>query len=246
MKVGFLLPRRVWVGHIRSFVRSAPLTFTWLLVLMATTSVAHSLTSAQIWMVLADRSTNIHHLATDPLRVLFTSLLWLDGRHWWPYVPLFCVFLAPAERWLGSMRWLLVGLTAHIGATYLSEGALYWAIRRGSAAPTLVDARDIGVSYFVVGVAAILAWHTAIRWRVVYLIAGFAIFAAVLAVAPTFTSLGHLCAFLIGLALYPISRTRRAPQWDPTSFVADLLSAIGVGQGRYCQSRTGPAMGQRP
>jgi hypothetical protein len=44
---------------------------------MVTTSVAHSLTPMQIWMVLAERSTNIRHLTTDPVRVLFTSLLWL-------------------------------------------------------------------------------------------------------------------------------------------------------------------------
>jgi hypothetical protein len=52
---------------------------------------------------------------------------------------------------------------------------------------------------------------------------GVALFVAVLAITPTFTSLGHLSAFLIGLALYPIGRTRRVPQWDPAGFVARLF-----------------------
>ena len=41
------------------------------------------------------------------------------------FLLVFCVFLAPAERWLGSLRFVLVGLIAHVVATYLSEGFLY-------------------------------------------------------------------------------------------------------------------------
>jgi hypothetical protein len=29
----------------------------------------------------------------------------------------FTMFLAPAERWLGRLRWVLVGMAAHVGAT---------------------------------------------------------------------------------------------------------------------------------
>ena len=43
----------------------------------------------------------------DPIRVLIQSLLWIDGKYWWPYLIVFTLFLAPAERWLGQLRWLL-------------------------------------------------------------------------------------------------------------------------------------------
>ena len=33
--------------------------------------------------------------------MLFQSLLWIDGKYWWPYLLVFTLFLAPAERWLG-------------------------------------------------------------------------------------------------------------------------------------------------
>ena len=67
-------------------------------------------------------------MATDPLGVLFSSLLWIDGKSLEPYLLLFTLFLAPAEQWLGQLRWLTVGLTSHILATYISEGLLYLAI----------------------------------------------------------------------------------------------------------------------
>jgi hypothetical protein len=198
---------------------------------MITTSVQRSLAPAEVWMLLAKRSTNIQHLATEPIHVLFASLLWLDGNRWWPYALVFCIFLAPAERWLGSPRWLTVGLSAHIGATYISEGALYLAIRHGSASPTLVGARDIGVSDFVVGVAAVLSYLIVNPWCYGYLTAAISIFAAALALSPTFTSLGHLCALLIGLAFYPLSRIHPMPVRDPARFATNALRAVSGRRG---------------
>jgi hypothetical protein len=76
-----------------------------------------------------------------------------------------------------------VGLVCHVGATYLSEGYLYWRIQEAVSSPRLIDARDIGVSYFVFGIS--------------------------LAVKHDFTQLGHFSALLIGLACYPLTRSRR-------------------------------------
>ena len=65
----------------------------------------------------------------------------------------------------GQNAWLTVGLTAHIGATYISEGLLYLEIQYHQAPQKLVYATDIGVSYFLVGVMAVLAYHIARPWR---------------------------------------------------------------------------------
>jgi hypothetical protein len=111
------------------FVISAPLTYSWLVALLVTTLVRRFvLTKHESHTVVVDGSTNIHHLLRDPLEVLIDSLLWIDGRHWTPYLVLFTLFLAPAEHWLGHLRWITVGLTAHVGATYISEGLLDLAI----------------------------------------------------------------------------------------------------------------------
>src|ERR1700730_15857526 len=111
------MPRRIW-----RFVRSAPLTYLWLIILAYTTTVAYDVNRQRLHHILVHRSTNLRHLDTNPIKVLIESLLWIDGRSWLPYYLLFAIFLAPAERWLGSLRGLLVGAGAHGGATFLSEG----------------------------------------------------------------------------------------------------------------------------
>lgn len=209
----------MWV-RARSYVRSAPLTYAWLVVLMATTLVQHSLSARVLRTLLESTSTNLHHLTSDPLRVLVNSLLWIDGSYWWPYVLIFTLILAPAERWLGHLRWLVAGLVCHIGATALSEGFLYWSIQESRASPRLVDARDVGVSYFVVGIAGLLFYRIPRRWRWVYLGALVAVAVTALVVRTNFTSLGHLCALVLGLACYPLTVGRRRPVADYTPPVA--------------------------
>ncbi|MGW5381006.1 rhomboid-like protein [Nocardia sp. NPDC003963] len=205
---------RVFLWH---YVRSAPWTFSWLTFLLATTVVQHLVSPDELQRLLGERSTNLHHLESDPVHVLVVSLLWIDGAAWLPYLLFFCVFHAPAERWLGSLRWAVVGLSAHIGATYLSEGILALAIRHGYADPGMIDVRDIGVSYFLAGVVGVLTYHVARPWRWPYLGAILGWFAVPLLLDPTFTALGHFSALLLGLAAYPLTRGRTAPEWNPAT-----------------------------
>ncbi|HET7074571.1 MAG TPA: rhomboid-like protein [Mycobacterium sp.] len=204
------------------FVSGAPLTYAWLFVLMITTIIQNELPGRQLHAVLLHRSTNIHALGTDPLDVLFSSLLWIDGKNLEPYLLLFTLFLAPAEHWLGQLRWLTVGLTAHVLATYVSEGLLYFAIEEHNAAQRLVHARDIGVSYFLVGVMAMLTYHIARPWCWGYLGVLLVIFGFPLLtmdrVELNFTAIGHFTAILIGLCFYPMARANKKPQWNPARF----------------------------
>jgi hypothetical protein len=199
------------VAAVRRYIASAPWTFAWLAVLLVTTIVQHQLSPAALNAVLGERSTNLAHLATDPLHVLVSSLFWIDGSRWLPYLVLYAVFHATAERWLGAWRWLVVGLTAHVVATYISEGLLAVAIDRGMADPALIDTRDIGVSYFLAGVIGVLTYHVAGRWRWVYLAAILVVYGMPLLVDLNFTAVGHFSSVLIGLAFYPITRGRGAP-----------------------------------
>jgi hypothetical protein len=197
------------VESVWRYVKSAPLTYTWLVVLLITTIIQHTMPARHLHALLQKESTNLHHLASDPIRVLIQSLLWIDGKYWWPYLIVFTLFLAPAERWLGHLRWLTVGLGCHLGATYLSEGYLYWRIQEAVSSPRLIDARDIGVSYFVVGIVGVLTYRIPRRWRWLYLLSALVVFGAVLAVKRDFTNVGHFSALLLGLACYPLTRSRR-------------------------------------
>jgi len=201
------------------FVSGAPLTYGWLIVLMITTAIQHALPQRQLHTMLLHHSTNIHALARDPLDVLFSSLLWIDGRSLEPYLLLFTLFLAPAEHWLGQLRWLTVGLSAHILSTYLSEGLLYFAIEERDASERMVHARDIGVSYFLVAVMAVLTYHIARPWRWGYLGVLLVIFGFPLIVMDhvelNFTSIGHFTSVLIGLCFYPLTRRKDGRQLSP-------------------------------
>jgi uncharacterized membrane protein len=197
---------RGWLAAGRRFVIGAPLTYIWLTVLLVTTIIQHQLGRRELHQVLVNNSTNLHDLATDPLHVLFESLLWIDGRWWWPYLVLFSLFLAPAEHWVGQIRWLIVGLTAHVVATYISEGILYLEIQHHLEPEKLVHARDIGVSYFMVGVIAVLAYRIARPWRWGYLAVLITVFTVPLVIDANFTAIGHFSAIFIGLLFYPMAR----------------------------------------
>ncbi|CPR13376.1 transmembrane protein [Mycobacterium bohemicum DSM 44277] len=201
------------------FVSGAPLTYTWLCVLAITTVIQNLLSGRQLHSMLLHHSTNIRGLARDPLDVLFSSLLWIDGRNLEPYLLLFTLFLAPAEHWLGHLRWLTVGLSAHILSTYISEGMLYFAIEERDASDRLVNARDIGVSYFLVGIIAVLAYRIARPWRWGYLGILFLIYTfpllAMDRIELNFTAIGHFTSILIGLCFYPMARARGGRQLNP-------------------------------
>ncbi|WP_108638038.1 rhomboid-like protein [Mycobacterium rhizamassiliense] len=221
--------RGIWLA-VWHFVTGAPLTYGWLIALTITTIVQNELSGRQLHSVLLHRSTNIHSLGTDPLDVLFSSLLWIDGRNLEPYFLLFTLFLAPVEHWLGHLRWLTVGLTAHILATYISEGILYFAIEQHDAAERLVHARDIGVSYFMVGVMAVLTYHIVSPWRWGYVGVLFVIFGfPLLTMDPhqlNFTAIGHFASLLIGLCFYPMAQERKRPPWSPARFKGAVQRAF--------------------
>lgn len=226
------------------FISDAPLTYSWLLALTITTVYQHLHTGQQLHSMLLHRYTNLQQLATDPLGVLFSSLFWIDGRNLEAYLLLFTLFLAPAEHWLGQLRWLAVGLSSHIVATYVSEGLLYWAIENHGVADHYIRARDIGVSYFLVGVTAVLAYHIARPWRWGYLAVLFVIFGFPLItmdhIGLDFTVIGHFAAIIVGLAFYPMARERKRPALNP----ANLKSVFRRSRSRE-QSPDEPAPGMK-
>jgi hypothetical protein len=189
-------------------VAGAPLTFAWLVVLLVTTRIQRSAGRWEWRRIQRRHSTNLRRLRTEPSRVLVTSLFWLDDRKWWPCVPAFIGVLAPAERRLHWWRWLLVGGAAHVVGTYAGQSYLRQMIRRSRAPWRLVVARDVGVSYFVFGAAGTLSGYLQRPWRSRLQVAALVALTTNVAVRPTFTEVGHLTAFLVGLAAIPLAPDR--------------------------------------
>ncbi len=75
------------------------------------------------------------------------------------WVVLFALVLAPAERWLGTVRWLVVFVTGHVGATLATAAGLWLAIRWRLAPTSLSDVIDVGVSYGFAALAAVFTYR---------------------------------------------------------------------------------------
>ncbi|MGR6971212.1 rhomboid-like protein [Streptomyces cynarae] len=211
------------LGAAAAYIRSAPGTYVWLLVLFFTTIALHHMSPHFEERFLRHRSTNIHQLSQDPLRVFITSAMWIAGGHWLPYAALYTVFHAQAERWLGTARWLVVCAAAHVLATLASEGALLQAIRDGMAPRSAVNTLDFGVSYALAGVIGVLTYRLAAPWSYAYLTVVLLVYALPLTATPTFTDFGHFISVLIGLACYPLTRGCGRP-WNPKETLVALRS----------------------
>ncbi|MFE6866490.1 rhomboid-like protein [Kitasatospora sp. NPDC057692] len=195
-----------WIG-------SAPGTYLWLLLLAVTSLAVARMDQRTLDWFLAARSTNLEHLRSRPVHALVASALWTGTSSWPLYAVLFTLFHANAERWLGTARWFVVAATAHVLATLVSEGVVAWGIVRGTLQRSMAGTVDVGVSYALAGVAAVLTYRLAGGWRWLYG-AGVVVFHLVpLVVSHTFTDLGHISAALIGLAFFPFAHGR--PVWDP-------------------------------
>ncbi|MEU2712436.1 rhomboid-like protein [Streptomyces sp. NPDC007205] len=210
-------------GGVWAYVRSAPGTYVWLTILFITTVALHHMSPEFEQHFLRQRSTNIHELSRNPVRVLVASAMWIDSGHWIPYAVLYTAFHAPAERWLGTARWLAVCVLAHVLATLISEGALLLAIRDGIAPHSAVNTLDVGVSYALAGVIGALTYRVSAPWRYAYLLAVLALFGLSLAMERSFTELGHFVSVLIGLACHPLTRGR-GKAWNPKETLAALRS----------------------
>lgn len=204
--------RAAWA--VWRYVRSAPATFIWLLVLTVTTVLISRFTPEFRDRFLRQRSTNLHELSTHPIRVLISSALWIDGGGLWIYYILYNLFHVPVERMLGTVRWFAVVVAAHVGATYLSEGAVYWEVRHGYLPRSAVFTLDVGVSYALAGVEAVLAYLIATPWSYGYAMLLVIYYGYHLIVGNTFTDLGHFSALMIGFACFPLTRVCEE-RWDP-------------------------------
>ena len=199
----------------RAYVRSAPGTYLYLFVLLITSWVLQTSSPGIAERLVLERSTNLHHLATDPVRVLVASAFWVAAA--WqvlPWAVLFTLVLAPAERWLGTLRWAIVFAAGHIGATLLTAAGLWVAIQLNAVDESVSRSADVGVSYGFLAVAAVLVYRLPRRLRLAYvaLLGGYLVIA--LFARGTFTDAGHLVAVLIGFACYPLAlgRFRRKPK----------------------------------
>jgi hypothetical protein len=203
-------PERRLRRVVRDWVAHSPGTHIWLLVLAITSLVIATVSPTARQFLLHHNSTNLAHLRTHPIRVLIVSALWIQSPAGFAiYVVLFEVVHATAERWMGSWRWLLTVVIAHVGATLVSQQAVLLGIRYERLPHSMVHTVDIGVSYGIAGVVGVLAYLVPRPWRWGYMLVATGITGWWLAAGRTFTDLGHFTALMLGFACYGLTPTAR-------------------------------------
>jgi hypothetical protein len=213
--------------YVRAYIRSSPATFVYLFVLLITTWVLRTSTVTLGKQLLWLHSTNLTHLRDDPLSVLVTSAFWLTGFEIVAWLVLFPLVLAPAEKWLGTVRAIVAFTVGHVGATLLTAGGIAFMVRHGLAPRRLRDVIDVGSSYGFFAVAAVFSYRFRGRWGLLWAGALLLGTGSMIVVQTEFADYGHLVAVLIGLLLYPLTRAEgvrtrsRWPIWRPPSLLVD-------------------------
>ncbi|WP_088287882.1 rhomboid-like protein [Kineosporia sp. A_224] len=126
--------------------------------------------------------------------------------------------LGAVQRRLGRGAVVLTAALGHVGATLVVSTMLLAGITHGRVALSVATAPDVGVSYVLVAALGLLTvWAPQGRRRPLVL-AGSAVLGTVLAVDRAFTDLGHLAAWLLGLALASfVGRAARAARETPAA-----------------------------
>jgi hypothetical protein len=215
-----------------AYARSAPVSSIYLIVLLITTLVLQTSTAGTANSLLGELSTNLHHLAQDPVRVLVTSAFWLSSAWEIFFVaPMLLFIVAPLERRIGGSKTLAVLALGHVAATLVTAVGLWVGIRTGAVDASIADAQDVGPSYALFAATACLGFLLERRLRLPYFgaLLGYAIWNV--AASTTFTDFGHLFSIGLGLACYPLVRSAQ-PQLPPVgSRLAKLVPRkLGVGR----------------
>ena len=115
-------------------------------------------------------------------------------------LPLLVVVFGAAQRWVGRAATILVAACGHVFGTFVVALLVNTGIAHHQLSRRLADDPDVGVSYGVVALAGLLVFRVPARYRGRASVAGTVLLALVLALSQTFTDLGHLAAWALGVS----------------------------------------------
>ena len=212
---------RYWMPRAKKFIRSAPGTYTYLFVLIITTWVLQTSSGKVAEQLLLERSTNLRHLVHDPMRVLFGSAFWVANTGELLFSLLaFSLVATSVERWIGTARTASVFFFGHVGASLLVAFWL-WASQNFTVVTTPeTSARDVGSSYGLAALAALLAYRIPSPRRWLYVGAIALWIGTSLLIDASFTNWGHLFAFTLGFVSYAFIPKQIRKRHKTSSFFA--------------------------
>ena len=186
---------------VRRLARGRDVALVYAAIVVAVAVALALLPQARADAVVLRSSTNLVNLRLHPRFVVVVSAFvepsLLDLVL---LVPLVWAFGA-LQRRTGRAALLVAAVLGHLTATLVVSTLLLAGITKGRIALAEAVAPDVGVSYALVAVLGLLtAWAPPAR-RLWFVAGGTVAFVAVVVVSRTFTDLGHLVAWSVGLAL---------------------------------------------
>ncbi len=213
---GVRVVREWWHGRLRVYraaravhdhLGGAPAACAYAFTLFVTWWTMRGISDIAGHRLILSVSTNLHNMRDDPVQVLVASAFWTEGGFPWTIVLGFLTVMAWAERWLGTVRWVLVFAAGHVGATLITVTGIAYAVDHRLIPLKVAVVSDVGASYGFSAVLAALAYHLSGVARLVWaggLVAWFGLLAWR---GRTFTDYGHLTAVLIGLLVGAVALT---------------------------------------
>jgi hypothetical protein len=203
---------RAWVRRqLREQWRGRDVAVVYALIVVMISVVTAVQAPEQLRAIVSDSSTSLTNLRQRPLAVLITSAFVISPV-WglWIVAPMVVAYGA-LQRWLGRASVIVVGVLGHVGATLFVATMELTELAKGRVGFRIAGRPDVGVSYALAAIAGVLVVRVAARWRRRYVVVSLIVVVAQLLILRNFTGLGHVTAWLIGLAVaVPVSRATRA------------------------------------
>jgi hypothetical protein len=145
-------------------------------------------------------STNVHNLSMAPVRSFVLSALFLPDGRLLLNVALLLATVIPLERRIGTLCAVAVFASAHVVATLLTEGWVWYSVRAGSLPLAAEFQDDVGVSYGLFCAAAAALYFAPRRFRAAGVTALSGYILVPFALAPGMTTTGHVISISVGFA----------------------------------------------
>lgn len=203
---------RTWMGHqVRELWRGRDVALVYAAVVVVIGIVVAVQPPALLRHIVGSSSTNLVNLRQRPLAVLFASAFVVSPAWGLLIVAPMVVAYGALQRWLGRASVLVVGVLGHIGATLFVATMEITEITKGRVGLSVAVRPDVGVSFGLAAVAGLLVVRVADEWRRRYVVASLIVIVGQFFLLLDFTGLGHVTAWLIGLAVaVPVRRAGRA------------------------------------
>jgi len=179
-------------------VRRADLAIAYCGIVTAVTVVLNVIDAEDKERIIQETSSNLDNLRDHPVQSLLASAFVVPHPAGLVLVAVLLVVLAYAQRFVGRVAALVVGLSGHIGATIIVATALMSGIFHDLVDPSVRSATDVGISYVLACSMGFLTlfvpagrrWAWSAGLAVIWLLPG--------AIGRSFTDAGHAAALSIG------------------------------------------------